>query len=140
MTYIHMGFIDTFVAADTVTDGLYFNITGNTTVMPAGSFNITGVAKANNVETVTTPSFLGKNGTWYEFAIYVQSTSLATFYIYNDTTGELLWNATVTSNIPTTTGRETSVGLICATVGGTTAQRVCQADMFGVGINRSVIR
>lgn len=133
VTNIKFGFMDVFTINLPV-DAVYFNISQIDSV----NFTVMGIARNNNAQTKTSSNYLIKSGTWYGLEIYINSPTLATFNLYNET--ELLWTDTVASNIPTTTGRETSNAFIAHTIGGTTLQTLAYIDYISVGINRTLER
>ncbi|MGV8150904.1 MAG: hypothetical protein ACP5NV_04200, partial [Candidatus Woesearchaeota archaeon] len=133
VTYIRFGFQDSFTST-IPTDGVFFNITQNSST----TFTVRGHSRDNNAQANTATNYMMYNNTWYAAKIYVNNSTLATFEIYNAT--NLLWSDTVTSNIPTGAGRQTSNGFIAYTIGGTTAQLVSYIDYISVGVNRELQR
>jgi hypothetical protein len=102
-TTVHrLGFIDT-VSINDCTDGVYFEIsnslintrTANNSVITSGSSNLAISAL-----------------TYYWLSISLNSNAtVATFKVFSEA-GSLLFNSTTNTNIPTTSGRETGVGII----------------------------
>lgn len=136
-TYVRFGFMDVFTVG-AVTDGVFFNISHNETNLTDNIY-ARGVARNNSIENLTATRYTLLNNTWYTYMIYINSNTLATFSIYNESQN-LVWNDTVTSRIPTTTGRETSHGLVAWREGNTTAKTLAVVDYISVGINASIIR
>jgi hypothetical protein len=115
-------------------DAVYFNITQRDAI----NLTVYGYARSNNVVTGTATNFTIVNNTWYAMKIYINSASLVTFTLYNDTA--LLWSDTAASNIPTAVGRETSNAFVAYVNGGTTALILANLDYISVGVNRTLIR
>lgn len=135
-TNVRFGFMDVFTVG-AVTDGVFFNISHNLTNRT--QLIIRGVARNNSVQATTPSSFAILNNTWFTYMIYINSPTLATFSVYNESQS-LVWNDTVTSRIPTKTGFETSHGLVAWRQGNTTARVLVTVDYISVGINASIIR
>jgi hypothetical protein len=136
ITETRAGFQDVFTAALPV-DGLYWNISLNSTT----TYNATLVARNNSVQTLGTTYGLNCNN-WYTVNIYVNSSTLATGQIYNDSM-TLLNTQTVNANIPTTTLRETSSGVVSYVKGiRYTAQGLglIALDYFEIGVNNTMVR
>lgn len=117
-TTSRIGFHDATTFSDAV-DGAYFELT-----------TITGVTtfktSRNSTRTVGSGSYSPVVGTWYRFNVFVNSTSLVTGTIY-DMSGNVLFQTTCESNIPTTASRECGPGLI-STNSGTTATAMTDVD------------
>lgn len=129
-TTIRLGFIDTTSQAD-CTDGAYFEI---------ASTGVVSTKTANNsTRTTAAPTPTLNVGTWYRGEIEIQSATEARFRIYNsDTAAEVLPEQTITTNIPTTSGRNTGVGLI-ATNSGTSALDLIDVDWIGYENRNNVV-
>lgn len=95
------GFQDLFGTVAPV-DGVWINISGAT---------LTGKTSNNSVSSTTSTSYTVTISAWYHLKIFVNSTSLVTFSLY-DSTGALVWSDTLTTNIPSTAGRETGCGIV----------------------------
>ena len=127
---IRFGFLDTTTSTD-ATDGAYFEL--------AATGVLTG--KTANNATRSTSATLATLGvsTWYHVRITLNAdATLVTFSLYDDA-GASLGAQSLSSNIPTTSGRETGAGLV-ATNSGTTASDVVIVDYIGVTINRALQR
>jgi hypothetical protein len=99
---IRMGFLDTTTVTAPV-DGCYLQILNNV---------LSGICRNNNAQTSTAVNFSNSDNVWYDGRIEVNPTATnVTFSLYNNTQ-VLLWNQTVTSNIPIASGRETGFGVI----------------------------
>jgi len=100
------------------------------------------VGKTANNSTRTTSSTIATLtvNTWYRCRLEVNSNATQVdFYVYDDS-GTQLGSQSITTNIPTTTGKETGAGVI-ATNSGTTATILAYFDWMGVGIvNRALTR
>lgn len=120
-TTVRVGFLDNTTSTDAV-DGVYFEWSGSGAIILKTSNNST----QSSSSTITTLS----TSTWYKLKIVVTSTSSVTGYVYN-ATGTLINSATLTTNIPSTSGREVGVGLV-ATNSGTTATALIDVDYLSV--------
>lgn len=116
-----LGFIDTSTAAEP-TDGVYIGITA------AGV--VTGKTSNNATRSSTGTTYTAVTGTWYRIKIVVSATNLVTFTLYNDA-GTVQWTDTLTTNIPSTAGRETGAGVL-AYNSGTTAVTMIHVDYMAV--------
>ncbi len=114
---MQFGYIDTATVAESV-DGAYFYL--------SGSGVVSGKASNNSIRSATASTYTLSTGTWYRARVVVTSTSRIDYYIYNDV-GTLLWTDSVTTNIPTASGRETGSGFI-ATNTATTATDLTHLD------------
>jgi hypothetical protein len=121
-TTMRFGFIDTASSSD-VTDGCYFEL-------PAGSFAIVGKCANNGTRTTSSTIATLAVNTWYHCKVELNSgATQADFTCWNDS-GTQLGTQSITTNIPTATGRETGHGFI-ATNSGTTATLLVWLDWFG---------
>lgn len=127
---IRFGFHDTTSSAD-VTDGAYFEM------QPGGAL----VAKTANNSTRTTSSTLAtlSTNTWYRGVIVVNHNASSVWFAVYSESGSLLGDTSITTNIPTASGREFGHGLI-ATNSGTTASALVDIDYVSVGIARRLTR
>jgi hypothetical protein len=122
-TTIRMGFLDTTTSSDAV-DGAYFEL-------PAGLLDIVGKTSNNSTRTTSATIATLTVNTWYRCRLEVNSNATqVNFYVYNDS-GTLLGSQSITTNIPTTAGRETGAGVI-ATNSGTTATLLAYFDWMAV--------
>jgi hypothetical protein len=122
-TTIRMGFLDTTSSSDAV-DGAYFEL-------PAGSLDIVGKTSNNSTRTTSSAIATLTVNTWYRCRIEVNSNATqVNFYVYNDS-GTQLGTQSITTNIPTATGRETGAGVI-AINSGTTATLLAYFDWMVV--------
>lgn len=114
------GFCDTSTSADAV-DGAYFEI------QPGGTL----VAKtaSNSVRTQGAASFAIPVDAWYHARVSVNSLTEVIFTLFS-TTGVSLFTDTITTNIPSGSGRETLPRFI-VTNSTTTATFICQLDYIG---------
>ena len=103
---VRLGFHDSQTVADAV-DGVYFEILD--AVVSAKTSN-------NSVRTGGATYTLSLD-TWYRSEIDVSADgSSAQFRIYNDTTNVLLYDESITTNIPNTAARATTVGIVATEV------------------------
>ena len=132
-TYIKFGFMDTFAMAAPA-DGVFINITQfNLT-----HFNVSGMSWSGSAKNKTPTTYFLANNTWVQASIYINSSSLATFYLYNST-GSLLWTDT-TPSVPTGIGKETSHALVAYTPYKSTGAQMLLVDYMSIGIDRKLIR
>jgi hypothetical protein len=101
-TTTRMGFLDTSSSADAA-DGAYIEIDS------AGV--ATGKTATANTRSSTGTTYTLTVATWYRSRVTVNAGATSiTFEIFNDS-GTLLWTDTLTTNIPTATGRETGAAI-----------------------------
>lgn len=130
-TTIRMGFLDATTSTDAV-DGVYFEL-------PAASLNIVGKTSSNSTRTTSSTVAALTVNTWYRAKIEVNSNATSvTFSIYNDS-NTLLGSQTVSTNIPTASGRETGNGII-VTNSGTTATLLAYFDYMSTWQERVLTR
>jgi hypothetical protein len=114
-----VGFQNSSTSADAA-DGAYVEI--------ASTGVATGKTANNSSRTSTSSTVTLSASTWYRIRVVVTSTSLVTFYIFNDA-GTQLWTDTCTTNIPSI--RQTGFG-VTATNSGTTATDLCHVDFMAL--------
>ncbi len=119
---IRVGFHDSTTSADAV-DGVYFEIVAGVA---------TGKTSANSVRSTTGTTHTATVNVWYVYEIEVNAAgTLATFRVL-DTNESQLFSATLTTNIPTASGRESAVGIVAtANTGG--AADICVIGFMGFG-------
>lgn len=121
-TTIRLGFHDSQTSADAV-DGAYFEIL-NTGVCTFKTANNSTRTSAGTTATLST-------ATWYRFEVEVKSTTDVRGRIYNADTGAVvLAEQTITTNIPSTSGRECGV-TITGTNSTTTSTALYEVDWIG---------
>jgi hypothetical protein len=136
ITY-RMGFLDTTTIA-LPTDGCYIQVNGSATIL--NLFNLTGICRSNNVQTQTTNYITLSNLQWYTAKIDTDATASNVYFSLYDFGGTLLWNGTVSSNIPVTTGRETGFGVIANEWTTDAAADIIQIDYMKLQIyNRTTL-
>lgn len=129
-TYVRMGFSDVAGLVTTPTDGVYININGET---------LDGRTVSNSVSSTTGTAYTLLDETWYRLKIILNSDATRVdFYLYNEA-GIELWTDFLTTNIPTTTGRQTGHG-ITAYFAGTTATGLISIDYMNLYIDRNLTR
>lgn len=96
------GFGDNFSAAAAPVDGVWIDI---------AVLTLSGKTRNNSVESTTGTTYLLTAGTWYRARIVVNATATRVDFTLYSMAGAVLWTNFLTTNIPTTTGRETSHGL-----------------------------
>lgn len=121
LSTFRLGFLDTTTSADAV-DGVYVEVDSTGVA--------TGKTSNNSTRSTTATTLTLTATTWYRLRIVVNSTSLATFTIYDDAGAEL-WTNTLTTNIPTASGRETGAG-VTATNSGTLAVGLLTLDFMAL--------
>jgi hypothetical protein len=101
-TTMRLGFFDTLPNV-AVVDGAYIKIYNGV---------MTGETANNSVTSTTSTNYTISNTTWYNGYVTVNDDGTSVlFELYASPAGSLLWNATLTTNIPTTSSRETGHGL-----------------------------
>jgi len=125
-----LGFLDTATVADAV-DGAYLEIDASGVV--------TGKTANNSTRSSTGTTYTISATTWYRAFIRTNAANTAViFYLYNDA-GTLLWTDTLSTNIPTASGREVGAAFVI-TNSGTTAIDLAHIDYMSFAIRRSVQR
>ena len=124
-----MGFIDS-VTSVLPTDGAFVQIQGGV---------MKGYCRNNNTQTATGTTIAITQNTWYSVTVEVVSTSLVTFTLYSEA-GAVLWTDNVTTNIPSTTGRETGFGASVYESTTSAAAEILWLDYMSLEINRSLVR
>jgi len=127
--FIRMGFIDS-VTSVLPTDGAFVQIQGGV---------MKGYCRNNNTQTATGTTIAITQNTWYSVTVEVVSTSLVTFTLYSEA-GAVLWTDNVTTNIPSTTGRETGFGASVYESTTSAAAEILWLDYMSLEINRSLVR
>ncbi len=107
------------VTASAPTDGAYFEF--------VGSGAIVGKCRRNSVESVTATLATLAVSTWYHGRITINADATSVLFEVFDDAGTLLGSASLTTNIPTASGREVNWGSI-ATHGGTAATDLIAMD------------
>jgi len=130
-TTVRFGFHDS-ASSTTPTDGAYIFIDPVTNLLTGRTFD-------NSAGSVTGTSYAVTTPTWYRLRVQVNTDATRVdFYVF-DEAGNTLWTDNLTTNIPTTAGRETGNGIV-ATNSGTTAVSLVDVDMIDLEINRALIR
>jgi len=110
-TTTRIGFLDNISSA-APTDGCYFNLIENI---------LTGNTSRAGANSVTNTTFTLAADTWYRFVIELNSDATAvTFTLYGDDSDVVLFQATLTTNVPVGAGKHTGQGIV-STNSGTTA-------------------
>jgi hypothetical protein len=118
-TTVRIGFLDTATSADAV-DGVYFEYSLNGSVQ---------LKTSNNSTRTTSPTITTLTaGSWYKLKVKINSPTSATGTVYNNL-GVNLGSQTITTNIPTGTGRQVGSGII-ATNSGTVATGLLDVDFL----------
>jgi hypothetical protein len=75
---------------------------------------------------------------WYRLKIQLNSNATSVTFVIYDDAGNVLWTDSLTTNIPTSSGRETGAGMI-GTSSGTTAVDLYHLDLMALawGSNRT---
>ena len=117
-----IGFMDTITSADAV-DGVYFEVT-----------NLTAVAKSSSNSTRTTAgsTFVLVVGRFYVFDIIYTSDTAARFVIVDVTTGTVVYDVTVSTNVPSGIARAFFAQVI-STHGASSVNDLMLLDYIGFG-------
>lgn len=118
---IRFGFMSGTLSSNDASNGCYFQITNNSLVGKT----------ANATVRSQTSAFTLSNNTWYHARVFVNSTSLVTFTVFNDS-GTALFTATLNTNLPAVT--TVLSGNLIATNSGTTSLTIIIVDYMGVTI------
>ena len=108
-TTIRIGFRDNVSSSDAV-DGAYFEL-------PPGSLALVGKTSNNSTRSTTATIATLSVNTWYRLRVEINSAlNLVTFTVWNEA-GTQLGQQTLSTNIPTTAGREFGHGIVATNVG-----------------------
>jgi len=129
ITY-RFGFTDSGSSADAV-DGCYFELSGSGAI----------VGKTANNSTRTTSSTIAtlSTDTWYHGVITINSDATQVDYTIYSEAGSSLGTQSITTNIPTASGRETLIGIV-ATSSGTTAIDLAWIDYAAMQWTKALVR
>ena len=117
---LRVGFIDSITAE--ATDGVFFRYTHS---VNGGRFQ--AVCRNNNTESVVDTAITATANIWYDFEITVNASATSAEFKIN---GSVV--ATITTNIPTASGRETGYGLACNRTAGTAAVNAIDVDFIDI--------
>jgi hypothetical protein len=127
-----MGFMDSQAIQTAPTDGAWAEVVGGVAK---------GWCKNNAGPTGTSTTYSLSQNTWYKLVIEVNAdATLVTFTLYECSSGNQLWQASVNANIPTASGRETGFGVIAGETSTDAAADICWVDYISLEINRSLTR
>lgn len=125
-----LGFFDNATTAIAPVDGAWINITGTT---------LTGKTSNNSVVS-TSGSYTISANTWYHAKVIVNSNATQVDYYLYDSSGVLLWSASLTSNIPTTSARVFEAAACKAYWTAAAATNVLDLDFIGYGQGKVLVR
>ena len=132
---VRFGYMDVYTQA-AVADGIYLEMTGD----GATGLAVVGKAVANSTSSTTATSYTCLTATWYQCSLEVATDkSAVTFTIYSEA-GAVLWTDTVSTNLPTASGRYTGLGLVGFDTAATTAANIALFDYVRWEINRELTR
>jgi hypothetical protein len=118
LSTFRFGFHDATSSSDAV-DGAYIEIDSSGVA--------TGKTASNSTRSSTGTTYTLSAATWYRAKVVVAAAAASiTYYLYDDS-GTQLWTNTLSTNIPTASGRETSAAVIC-TNSGTSAIDLMHID------------
>lgn len=123
------GFLDTFTSADSV-DGVYFELSATGVIV--------GKTANNSVRTTSANIATLLVSTWYHCRIAVSNALNATFSVY-DMASTLIGTQSISTNMPTASGRETGCGFV-ATNSGTVATDLINLDYMSFGVYKDLGR
>jgi hypothetical protein len=130
-----MGWSDTSAAGVLPVDGIFFNVSGTGAALRLG-----GNTSSNSARSGTTTTYTPASGTWYRGTINVNSAaSLATFTLYSESGGQL-WTESISTNIPNSSGRETSPCIIVSEYTTDAAADIVWLDYVKWSVNRVLKR
>jgi len=129
---VNLGFFDTTTAADS-TDLVCLHFTGATG-------RLTGGTRADATFGTTATYYSPTAGVWYRGVVELNSNAtLATFTLYAEN-GSVLWTDTLSSYIPTASGRELGFGVIATESTTDTAAIMLYLDYASMSISRTLTR
>jgi hypothetical protein len=130
-TLTFFGFHDLTTAVNNPTDGCYFCINNS---------QLDVRCRSNNVMTVSNKGYYGmKLNTWYSLEVCTTAAAAtAEFKVFNDA-GTLLWNSTISGNIPNVAAREVGVGII-STMNGTIQNYLIDVDYLAFARKDTMVR
>jgi hypothetical protein len=132
-----MGWFDNTVISTEPTDGCYFIVWNTSSTL--NNKTIRGRCKSNSVETETTTMYNISLNSWYWGRIQTNPTAtVVNFSLFNATNNELLWNNTITSNIPNVAGRETGFGVFAGETTTDASKIIIYMDYMDLIINRTL--
>lgn len=99
------GYVDNWTN-NSLVDAVWLHAVGN----GAGGWTLTGRTRSNSTESVTASAATLTVDAWYSVKLLVNPTATLVTYTVLDSTGATIWTDTLSSNIPTATGRETGLG------------------------------
>jgi len=131
---IRFGFLDISDQTDPV-DGAYIEM------QQVGGVDgyIIGRTSNNSSRSSTGTGYTLTTNTWYRLKVSVNADASRVDYTLYDEAGSQLWTDYLTTNIPTSAGRETGCGVI-ATNSGTTAVALIDLDFMKLDITRTLNR
>lgn len=128
-TQYRFGFQDsTTVTAPT--DGCWISVLNNV---------LQGQCKNNAGPTVTSTTYTISDSVWYTANMYVNAAATSVSFSLMNSTG-LVWNSTVSANIPTVSGRETGWGIIATESSNDAAAEIVEIDYASLSMSRSIDR
>lgn len=128
-TTCKFGFMNTYTITAPV-DGAWINI---------ANLVLDGRTSSNSTSSTTGTTYTLTANTWYRMKIVINSDATRVDYYLYAENGTQLWTNNLTTNIPTTTGRDVGHGVI-ATDAGTTATALMSLDFMNLYIDRNLIR
>lgn len=138
-THTRIGFFDSSsgVGSTAVVDGCFFSLEAMNSSI--GNQAI-GICKSNSASTNTSTNYTYLNNTWYLYNVYINpGATSAVFSIYNET-GSLLYQNSVSSNIPTAAGRNTGAGIGVWQNNSDAAGQIATIDYISFSTNRPLRR
>lgn len=129
-----LGFQDS-TSATAPADGVYIDFVGNGTTVTAS-----GKCRNNNTESVTGSNFAVALNTWYACIIELNAAGTqVTFTIFNES-GVSQWSATLSTNIPTASGRETGAGVYVGESTTDAAAGIIRLDYLRIESSKVLVR
>jgi hypothetical protein len=129
-----IGFQDS-TSATVPVDGVYLNVVGNGTTLTT-----TGISRSNNTQSATASTHSTANNTWYACIIELNAAATqVTFSIYTEA-GVLDWSDTVSTNIPTASGRETGAGVYVGESSTDAAAGIIRLDYLRIESSKTLVR
>jgi hypothetical protein len=106
-----------------------------------GTSTLKAFACNNSTCTEADTDYTFSLNTWYAGLIETNADATeATFTLYNSATGATLWTETITSNVPTGSGRKVGHGVSCFETTTDAASKLMTLDYMNLYFNRNFTR
>ena len=101
---------------------------------------VTGVTYNNSATSSTASTYTLTTGVWYRFRVWTEVAGAKVWFeIYNGA-GALVWQDSLTTNIPKTAGRETAAGIVTYQLAASGARDLIAMDFISYEYTRDLVR